>query len=184
MTFVFSYFSCQQKQDRIELKENIPNSLKTVTYVDTSLNFSLEISDKFKRFDGESDDTIRIEILKDTTMDNKKGADLFSVLKYNCSKKNVGLSQAWKILSSNRILIQDYFVISKGYSNFLNYPAYYEHASYTISNNKLESISFLFRCDSSLFYGISLNVNARKNYPDNLIKLLYYAKSFESVNCN
>lgn len=177
LSLVLFATGCSGQLSFDELTKDIPANLNAHMYSSTNMNYSISVLKRFELVDKDSYDTLDIELFIDTSMVFEEGASMFSVLKYNST--DTVLETAWDKLMSNRVMIEDFKIYSKGLTDFLSIPAYYEHSSCTISNKNTESISFLFRGDSSSFFGISLQVITEENYPDNMKELLFCAKSMK-----
>lgn len=170
---------CSAQLSFDELTKDIPTDVKVKTYSRAKMNYNISIPKKFELMDKDYYDTLSIELFVDTSMIFEEGASILSVFKYNATDTETTLKGAWNKLMSNRPLIEDFRIYSEGLTNFLSVPAYYEHSAYTISEKNTESISFLFRGDSSSFVGISIQIITEKGYPDNMKELLYCAKSIK-----
>lgn len=170
---------CSAQLSFDELTKDVSSNLNVRTYSSAKMNYSISVLKRFELMDKDYYDTLGIELFVDTSMVFEEGASMFSVLKYNSTDTETTLEKAWDKLMSNRMMIEDFRIYSKGLTNFLSVPAYYEHSACTISKKNTESISFLFRGEDSIFFGISLQVITEEGYPDNMKELLFCAKSMK-----
>ena len=175
LSVVFLTTGCSGQLSFDELTKDIPTNIDTRTYSSDSMNYSISVPKRFELMDKDYLDTFDIELFIDTSVVFEEGVSMFSVVKYSSTETE--LKKAWDKLMSNRVMIEDFRIYSEGVTNFLSMPAYYEHSACTISKKNTESISFLFRGDSSSYYGISLQVITEEGYPDNMKELLYCAKT-------
>lgn len=181
LTVLLLAVGCSAQLPFDELTKDIPTNLNTSTYSSGKMNYSISVLKRFELLDKNYNDTLGIEVFADTAILFEAGTNILSILKYNSSRTESTLEEAWKKLLSNRQLMKDFRIYSEGLTDFLSTPSYYEHSACTISNKNIESISFLFRGNSSDFYVISISVNTEKGYPDNMKELLYSARSIKIV---
>jgi hypothetical protein len=182
LTIVLFTVGCSAQQSFDELTKDIPANLKVRRYSSAKMNYNISMPKRFELLDRDYYDTLSIELFADTTILYEEGTNILSILKYNSSMPETTIEEAWKKLLTNRQLIEDFRIFSEGVTDFLSVPAYYEHSACTISEKNTESISFLFRGNSSDFYVISISVNTEEGYPTNMRELLYCAKSIVFSN--
>ena len=173
---------CSKQMSFIELTKGIPTDCYTRSYSRKTMKYSISVPKRFELRDKDYNDESSFELFLDTSGAFYEGVSMLSVIKYDVKDVNTSLDIAWQNLMSNRVMIEDFRIYSEGLTNFLSMPAYYEHSACTISQKDTESISFLFRGDSSSFFGISLQVITEDGYPDNMQELLYCAKSFQLLH--
>ena len=91
------------------------------------------------------------------------------------------LEKTWKRLTSKLPMIENYRMYSKGLTDFLSLPAYYEHGGYTIGGKDYESICFLFRGEASNYIGINLEGLKDEDHVVHMKELLYCAKTIKRM---
>jgi len=170
---------CSSRPPFDELAGNDSSALNVYTHSSTEMNYSISLPTRFKFADKEYNDSMNFELFVDTSMQIEMGASMLSVLEYN--SRDTIIEEAWNNLLSNRVMFENFRIYSEGVTDYLPRPAYYEHSACTINEKNRESISFLFRGDSSNFYLANLQVNTGKGYSDNMKELLYSAKSIKIV---
>jgi hypothetical protein len=169
---------CSAQLSFEELTKDTPSVLNLQSYSSSKMEYSISLPNRFELAEKDQINT-GFELFFDTLIEFEKGTNILSVFKYNSAEKTLG--EAWKKLTSNRQLIEDFRIYSEGLTDFLSIPSYYEHSACTISKKNTETISFLFRGKASTFYLVSLQVITEKGYPDNIKELLSCAKSIKTL---
>ena len=60
--------------------------------------------------------------------------------------------------------------------------SYYEHATLLLSDERIETVSFLFNEIDSIYYVVTLYASVENDYPNNLLGLLYSLKTFNFLS--
>ena len=176
LSVVFLTTGCSGQLSFDELTKDIPTNIDTRAYSSDSMNYSIFQLRLMDLIDKDYSDTLNVEMFVDTSMVFEEGTNILTVIEFSSSETK--LEEAWKKFISNRLLIEDFRIYSEGITDFLSMPAYYEHSVCTISKKNIETINFLFRSDSLSLYFLSIQVPTDKDYPKNMEKLLYSAKTF------
>lgn len=167
---------CSKQLSFDELITYKPSKFKTKLHLSERMQYSISLLDCLALVEKEYSDTTGYELFVDTSISFEKGTSILSIMKFNSTATT--LEEAWNKLMTNRVRIKDFQIFSQGLTNYLSKPSYYEHSTCTMNNSKTESISFLFKSDSS-FYLLSIQANREKGYPDNLKELLFSTKSIK-----
>lgn len=171
---------CSKQLPFEKLILNEPVGLDLKKYSSIKMDYDISLLEQFRIAEKEYNDTIGFELFLDTTFSFEKGTNMISITKFY--SEDTKLDKVWNKLTSNRMSIENFRIYSKGLTNYLSRPAYFEHSACTISKKNTESISFLFRGDSTDFYAISIQVIKEVGYPKNMRELLFCAKSIKILS--
>lgn len=162
-----------------ELTKDIPADYKVRMYVSKQLNYSISVPKRFGFPENQIGDTLSMEMFRDTTKLISEGVSKLVVAKYHFKGIETKLKNVWNRLNSKRPILENYRMYSEGTTSFFSFPAYYEHAVYTIGGKKYESICILFRGETSRYFAINLEVIRDKYYEVNMKELLYCTKTIK-----
>lgn len=162
-----------------KLTKDISADYKVRMYVSKPLNYNISVPKRFGFPEKQNGDTLSMEMFRDTTKFISEGVSKLVVAKYNFKGIETKLKYVWNRLNSKRPIIENYRIYSEGTTSFFSFPAYYEHAVYTIGGKEYESICFLFRGETSSYFAISLEVIRDKYYAVRMKELLYCTKTIK-----
>ncbi len=177
LTIALLFFGCTNHLTFNELTKKYNSKFDKFLYSSAEMNYSISILKQLELVERDyNNDTLKFELFVDSSMVFEEGAKTILILKYNPKDTNLNLVDAWSRLTHKR-RFENFRIYSKGLTNLLTIPAYYEHSAYSMSNKNTESINLFFRGKSSDFYVLNLQVITEDDYPVNIRELLSSAKT-------
>ena len=172
---LFVVGGCSKQLSFDELIDADMNDLSLYTHSSNSMNYEISILSKFELSDSGFYDTIKFEVFIDTSYQYEDGTSILSILEFKSI--DTSLTVAWENIMRDRELVEGFKVYSEGITDVLTEKSYYEYSSHIISYDKTESVSFLMKKDSGLYFLLSIHVNTENNFPREMKELLFCAKS-------